>query len=260
MTRAAGSVALLLLGAAVAAGAQSPPRDSATTVDPRSWVGEHLHYDAKFGLIPLGGADLLVAGIDTIQDTAALHIRFIIDGGNFLYQLHNEWDSWIALSDFTSRRFIQDHNEGGHHYHNAYDIYPDSGFYVRHFEDADSVFPTSPQPLDDAAFFYFVRTVPLEPGQRYAYNRYFKPDRNPVILEVEGRDTLDVPAGRFDCLVVRPIIKGGGIFKEGADGRLWISNDERRLVVQIKSRFVFGAITFRLSKITTAADEADPEK
>ena len=258
MRRIAGATVTLLLGTVAVAAAQPPPRDSATTADPRSWVGERLHYDAKFGVIPLGSAELLVAGVDTIQNTEALHIRFIIDGGNFLYQLHDQWDSWVALQDFTSRRFIQDLDEGGHRRHNAYDIYPDSGVYVRHFESGDSTFPTSPQPLDDAAFFYFVRTVPLEPGQRYEFDRYFKPDRNPVVLEVLGRDTLDVPAGRFDCLVVRPIIKGGGIFKEGADGKLWISNDERRLVVQIKSRFVFGAITFRLSKITTAADEADP--
>lgn len=245
--RLGSTVPVALLGFASVASAQLPP--DAPTADPRTWAGEHLHYDAKFGFLNIGGADLLVAGIDTIQGTAALHIRFIVDGGGMLYQLHNEWDSWVALQDFTSRRFVQDHHEGRRHYHNEYDIYPDSGFYRQ--QGVDSVLPTSPMPLDDAAFFYFVRTVPLRVGERYEFNRYFKPDRNPVVLEVVGRDTLDVPAGRFDCLVVRPIIKGGGIFREKADGRLWISNDERRLVVQIKSRFYFGSLTFRLTDITS---------
>ncbi len=255
MTRSAPVLALLLL--ATRAAAQSPPvgGDSVHEVNPRTWSGEHLQYDAKlWGVVPLGGAQLLVAGMDTVRGTEALHIRFVIDGGNAFYQLHNEWDSWIALPDFTSLRFVQDNNEGGRHTHHDYEIFPDSGFYR---QDGDSTLPTSPQPLDDAAFFYFVRTVPLVAGQRYEFNRYFKPDRNPVVLEVVGRDTLDVPAGRFDCLVVRPIIKGGGIFKEGADGRLWISNDDRRIVVQIKSRFGFGAITMRLTKITPPTDEPD---
>jgi hypothetical protein len=254
MSRAA--VVLLVASAAAAAPAQgqaTPPN-----ANPRQWVGERLRYDAKFGILSLGGAELVVAGLDTIQGDSALHIRFVVDGGNFLYQLHNEWDSWIALDDFTSRRFLQDHHEGGRHYQNAYDIYPDSGFYRQ--AGVDSVFPTSAFPLDDAAFFYFVRTVPLEPGARYEFDRYFKPDRNPVVLEVVGRDTVDVPAGRFDCLVVQPIIKGGGIFKEKADGRLWISNDDRRLVVQIKSRFYFGSLTFRLTEIAApdAASSEDP--
>lgn len=245
MTAAQRCLVALLLGGGGALHAQQTDSSAAHA---RTWIGEHLQYDAKFGILNIGGAALEVAGLDTIRDIAALHIRFVIDGGNFLYQLHNEWDSWVAVEDFTSRRFVQDHNEGGRTYHNAYDIYPDSGFYRQ--EGVDSVFPTSAFPLDDAAFFYFVRTVPLEVGARYEFDRYFKPDRNPVVLEVIARDTVDVPAGRFDCLVVRPIIKGGGIFREGADGRLWITNDDRRLVVQIKSRFYFGSLTFRLTKIT----------
>ncbi len=215
--------------------------------DPTQWVGERLEYDAKFGFINIGSAALIVVGIDTIRDAASLHIRFVIDGGNFLYRLHNEWDSWIGLHDFASRRFIQDHDEGSRRYRNAYEIFPDSGYY-RH-EGIDTIAPTSVQPLDDAAFFYFVRTVELEPGERYEFNRYFKPDRNPVILEVIGRDTIDVPAGRFNCIVVRPIIEGGGIFREGAEGKLWISDDDRRIVVQIKSKFFFGHLTFRLRKL-----------
>jgi hypothetical protein len=245
-----GALLIALLGAALSAWlvpAQSPPPD------PRSWVGERLQYDAKFGFLTIGGAELSVAGIDTVRGDSALHIRFVIQGHALLYSLHDEWDSWVGLSDFTSRRFIQNQEEGNRQYRNAYDIYPDSGYYRR--EGVDSLFPTSPQPLDDAAFFYFVRTVDLSPG-RHEFDRYFKPDRNPVVLDVVGRDTIDVPAGRFDCIVVRPVIKGGGIFKEGAEGRLWISDDAYHRVVQIKSKFFFGSLTFRLTRIVTdsAAD------
>jgi hypothetical protein len=250
MTRAV--LALVSLAAAAPALAQTAP----AAADPRQWVGERLRYDARFGILNIGGAELVVAGLDTIQGDSALHIRFIVDGRVFTYRLHNEWDSWIALDGFTSRRFVQDHDEGGRRYRNEYDIYPDSGFYRQ--AGVDTVMPTSVLPLDDAAFFYFVRTVPLEPGQRYEFDRYFKPDRNPVVLEVVGRDTVDVPAGRFDCLVVQPIIKGGGIFKEKADGRLWITNDERRLVVQIKSRFYFGSLTFRLTALTVPESAPAP--
>jgi hypothetical protein len=243
---AAGGGLLLALACAGAAVAQTADTARAGH-DPRAWVGERLQYDARFGILPLGGATLEVAALDTLRDVEALHIRFVVDGGNFLYQLHNVWDSWVAVEDFTSRRFVQDHDEGGRQYRNVYDIYPDSGFYRR--EGVDSTLPTSALPLDDAAFFYFVRTVPLAVGERYEFDRYFKPDRNPVVLEVVARDTVDVPAGRFDCLVVRPLIKGGGIFREGADGRLWISNDDRRIVVQIKSKFAFGSLTFRLTEM-----------
>jgi len=40
-------------------------------------------------------------------------------------------------------------------------------------------------PLDDAAFLYWIRTVPLEVGKkRYEYRRYFRPrGANQVIVE-----------------------------------------------------------------------------
>jgi hypothetical protein len=114
----------------------------------------------------------------------------------------------------------------------------------------DSLRPTVSHPLDDAAFFYFVRTLLLDPGKRYEFQRYFRPDRNPVILDVKSRDTVNLPAGRFPSLLVQPIIKGRGILAEASEARMWLTDDERHLMVQLKSKFpVIGVITLRLIRI-----------
>src|SRR5207244_11286072 len=65
----------------------------------------------------------------------------------------------------------------------------------------DTTLATVPDPLDDAAFLYWIRTVPLEVGKRYEYQRYFRPERNPVIVEVLGRVRVGVAAevGRGAC-------------------------------------------------------------
>ena len=210
-------------------------------------IGETLIYEAKFGFISLGSGMMNVAGIDTIRGEPALHTIFVLRGGGMIYRLHDRMDSWIGIDDFSSRRFIQDFHEGGSYRRNIWDIYPDSGYYIE--EGVDSILPTSPNPLDDFAFFYFVRTVDLEVGQRYEYERYFRPDRNPVVLEVLERDTLDLPAGRFPSIVVHPIIQGRGILAEGKEARMWISDDDRRLVVQLKVKFSFATITLRLKEI-----------
>jgi hypothetical protein len=216
-------------------------------------IGETLIYEAKFGFISLGSGMMNIAGIDTVRGEPTLHTIFVLRGGGMIYRLHDRMDSWIGVDDFASRRFIQDFHEGGSYRRNIWDIYPDSGYYVE--EDVDSVFPTSPNPLDDLAFFYFVRTLDLEVGQRYEYDRYFRPDRNPVVLEVLERDTLDLPAGRFPSIVVHPIIQGRGILAEGKDARMWISDDDRRLVVQLKVKFSFATITLRLQDIVDEPPE-----
>ncbi len=231
------AVSGLVTGSAVAQNGTIPAPST-------QWTGERLVYDARtLGFVNLGTAEIRVMGVDTIRGDPALHIRFLVQGGNMLYRLNNRMDSWIRLEDFASLRFIQDNDEGGRRRRNAYEIFPDSGYYRQ--EGIDSTFATVETPLDDASFFYFVRTVPLEVGTN-EFPLYFRPDRNPVVLEVIGRETISVPAGRFSTLVVRPIIKGGGIFREQAEGRMWITDDDRRLVVQITSKFSFATITMRL--------------
>jgi hypothetical protein len=241
------AVALPCLSAPLAA--QTAP----DTLDPaaRFPVGETLVYDARLSMFTVGQAAMEVMGIDTIRGVPTLHIQFVVQGSVLFVQLNDRMDSWIGLKDFASRRFVQDYDEMGKKRYNRYEIYPDSGFYRQ--EGVDSAIATSPDPLDDAAFFYFVRTVPLEPGKRYAFNRYFRPDRNPVVLEVLKRDTIDVPAGRFPTVVIKPTIKGRGVLAEASEPRMWLSDDDRRIMVQLKSKFSFGTVTFRLKQIEAAA-------
>jgi hypothetical protein len=84
------------------------------------------------------------------------------------------------------------------------------------------------------------------------------PDRNPVRLEVLGRDTVDVPAGRFDALVIRPVIKAKGIFSKDGRAQIWISNDADHLLLQMTSHLKFGSLSLHLKsrKLQESASEA----
>lgn len=217
-------------------------------------IGETLVYDAKFGFLKLGDGMMRIAGIDTVRGVESLHTVFHLKASAAFYRLDDRMDSWVGLADFASRRFVQDFHEGASDRYTEYEIYPDSGFYRQ--SDVDTVAATSVDPLDDAAFFYFVRTVDLEVGKTYEFDRYFRPDRNPVILEVLRKDTLDVPAGRFETLVIRPTIKGRGILGEAQEPLMWLTDDDRRLMVQLKSTFAsIATITLQLREITDEVPE-----
>lgn len=240
---------LWLVLAALAGIAPDAPAQGGDTLSPlqRFPMGETLVYDGRYGFIQVGQAAMQVVGVDTIRAIPTLHVAFLVQGGTFFYRMNDRWDSWIGLRDFASRRYQADQDEGGRRRQNQYEIFPDSGFYRQ--AGVDSAIATSKDPLDDTAFFYFVRTVPLEVGRRYEFDRYFRPDRNPVVLEVLGRDTIDVPAGRFPTIVIKPTIKGRGILADASEPRMWLSDDDRRIMVQLKTRFPFGVITFRLKRV-----------
>ena len=208
-------------------------------------VGERLSFSAKYGVFSVGNAVMEVMGIDTVHGVEAVHIRFRISGGALWYHLDQTMESWVGLYDFRSRRFSTVQDERGKHREHRYEIFPDSGFYRE--EGRDTTFATVLEPLDDGAFLYWVRTVPLEVGKRYEYARYFRPDRNPVILEVLGRERVSVAGKKWRAIVVRPKIPNArGIFGEKSETRIWLSDDEQRLVLAIQSNFSFGQVTLKL--------------
>ncbi len=212
-------------------------------------VGERLTYGAKYGIFSVGTAVMEVVGIDTVRGIEAVHMQFRISGGALWYHLDQTLESWVGRRDFQSRRFRSVQDERDRHRERTYEIYPDSGFYRE--AGRDTTFATVAQPLDDAAFLYWIRTVPLEIGKRYEYARYFRPDRNPVIIEVLGRERVGVAGKKWNAIVVRPKIpQGRGIFSERSETRIWLSDDAHRIVLAIQSNFSFGQVTLKLKEFS----------
>jgi hypothetical protein len=217
-------------------------------------VGERLVYGARYGPFSVGTATMQVAGVDTIRGVEAVHFVFLIDGGALWYHIHQNLESWVGRHDFRSRRFLNQTEEKGRAWERKFEIYPDSGFYRE--AGRDTTVATVADPLDDAAFLYWIRTVPLEVGKRYEYRRYFRPERNPVIVEVLKRERVGVAGKKWDAIVVRPRIpNGGGIFAEKADARMWLSDDSLRIMLALQSKFSFGQVTLKLKEYSDPRPE-----
>ncbi|HYL20289.1 MAG TPA: DUF3108 domain-containing protein [Gemmatimonadales bacterium] len=217
-------------------------------------VGERLVYGARYGPFSVGTATMQVAGIDTVRGVEAVHFVFLIDGGALWYHIHQNLESWVGRHDFHSRRFLNQTEEKGKSWERKFEIYPDSGFYRE--AGRDTTVPTVADPLDDAAFLYWIRTVPLEVGKRYEFNRYFRPERNPVIVEVLKREKVGAAGRKWNTIVVRPRIpNGGGIFAEKADARMWLSDDSVRVMVALQSNFSFGQVILKLKEYSDPRPE-----
>jgi len=254
----AARLAVLALGLAALApraGAQAPaPVADSGALPPATRpvpfpVGEHMVYQAKYGFINVGTATMDVSNVDTVRGTPTVHLIFHIVGSALFgaYKLDQRLESWVGQDDFVSRRYLVDTDEKGKRWGHVYDIFPDSGYYRT--DGTDTTHATVADPLDDAAFLYWVRTVPLEDGKRYEYRRYFRPENNPVIIEVVGHDRVSVAGRKWNAIVVRPAIPNGrGIFAEKSDARMWLSDDSTRTLLALQSTFSFGQVTLKLKE------------
>ncbi len=209
--------------------------------------GEVMTYDVSlspFGRVGRGA--LKVMGLDTVRGIAAYRLRMDIVGGVLFAKVDDRMESWVDRADFQSVRFHQDQHEVNYKRKRTLDFYPDSMRWVSDRGKSGEL--GSDRPLDDVSFLYYARLLPLEVGETYTLNRYFAPDGNPVTLKVLRRETINVPAGRFETLVIQPIIRTDGLFAEGGKAELYLTDDDRRILVQLKSDVpVLGSLNLKLT-------------
>lgn len=56
---------------------------------------------------------------------------------------------------------------------------------------------------------------------------------------------------KVPCLVLHPIVdEPNGMFSARSDARLWLTDDSRRIPVQIQSTYNFGTVKLVLQKVT----------
>lgn len=238
----------LILASGMVALPQEPKAPTGATSYPFR-VGERFQYAAKLGILRLGTAWMSVNGIDTVQGKESFVFEFGLDASAPFYKSTNVMRSWTGTEDLVSRRFHQDLVENGKQRKRYYDIFPDSQFFTQ--ETKPGTKPSVQSPLDDAAFFYFLRTIPLELGKSYSFDRYFRKELNPVLIKVVKRESMELPDGRkVNCLVLNPVVGEEGVFAPRAAAMLWITDDAHRVPVQIRSKLPFGTVTLQIEKIT----------
>lgn len=208
------------------------------------WIGEELRYRIKYGIFGIGEGSIGVPGIDTIGGWTTYAAEMRIRGGIPGYRIDQKIYSWIDTEKLFSRRFVKDEEDRPR----EYDFLAEQRL-VHQIQDKDSTWaiPTS-EPLDDLSIVFLARTLPLEVGQTYTLNRYFKEENNPIILKVLRRDRRKVGAGEFNTIVVQPIIPESSLYSEGGNAEIHLSDDERRLVVYMKVDVLLLNLTLHLEE------------
>ena len=228
--------------------APEPPKTSKST---RAFVvGEKLDYQVKFSSVSVGTATMEVLGLEDVRGSETYHTLFNVRGGVPFYRVNDRYESWFDPETYASYRFNQNIDEGSYEAKRNYEIFPERKTFSENGKEEQT---SVANPLDEASLIYLLRTMPLEVGKTYDLDRYFKPDRNPVRVEVVRKERITVPAGTFNTIVVHPIIKTKGIFSEGGHAEVWFSDDSVRMMVQMKSQLKIGSLNLYLKSIRAGA-------
>jgi hypothetical protein len=232
-----------------AAPAPAPTGDVLPAVARPFRPGERLKFKVEFGPIHAGTAWLEVHGnageggrnLDTLQARAQSNTFF-----NFTYRVMNRIESVWDADQRMSWRYREDRREGGYRAHD--DVGFDHEHGEAHYVDG-RIFPIPPHVQDALSSFYYTRTLALPVGGSVFFDYHASHRSQPLEVRVLGRDRVKVPAGTFDCVIVEPVLRVGGIFKNSGRLMIWLTADDRRVPVQMRSKLAIGSITVQLQDL-----------
>jgi hypothetical protein len=204
--------------------------------------GESLRFSIEYGIIKAGTAWLEVLPMEDYRGRTCFHLVSRAESNDFMssiYKVRDRIDSLVDLEGLFSLRYRKHLSEGS--YHKEYDVAYDPAHGRAVYADGKA-FDTRPWPKDGLAAFYFVRALPLVVGHDIVIPHHSDQSSENITVKVLKKETIEVPAGKFKCIVIEPVMAEGGLFKNSGRLTIWVTDDARRMPVLMKSKIPVGSI------------------
>ncbi len=215
--------------------------------------GEYLRFTVQYGFIHAGSAYLEVTDRETVDGHPSLVLQARAESNAFfshVYKVRNKIQSFWDEQGRFSRRYVENRHEGG--YKKSSDVVFDYDRLEARYKDGQT-YPIPPHVQDALSAFYYARTQSLPLGGSIVFDYHASRKSQPLEVKVLGREKIETPAGTFQCVAIEPLLKAGGIFKNSGRLVIWITDDDRRMPVLMKSKVSVGSISVVLQEYRPGA-------
>jgi len=217
--------------------------------------GEKLTFELKWTLVPAGQATLEVKPIEQVDGKDAYHFRLTARSNRIVdafYKVRDRIDGYTDM-DITRSVFYAKRQREGKTKKNVvvrFDWGSQTAEYTE-FIKRSKKGPVAllPGAFDPLSIFYYTRKQSFEVGKEL--QRPVTDGKKCVLgkAKILRREKITVPAGEFETFLIVPDLKHvGGVFKKSKNAKieLWVSADERRLPIKLKSEVIVGSFTGEL--------------
>jgi len=100
--------------------------------------------------------------------------------------------------------------------------------------------------FDPVSGFYYFRTHELVVGEPVYITVFDNKKIWDVEVQVLRKEKVTIPAGTFDTIVVKPLLKSEGIFSRKGEVHIWLTDDEKHIPVQVTLKVKIGHVAATL--------------
>ena len=243
--------ALLILSVFVTSLGVAVKDDNFRKIDNKAFKeGEKLTFDVNYGFVTAGIAVMEITRVKRISGRKAYNVVFTVNtvpSFDWIFKVRDRYETYIDVEGLFPWRFEQHIREGSF-----------SRDFSAFFDQRRQKAKTSsgeyevPEYVNDIlSAFYLARTFDysnLKISDMILMQNFYKDKVYDLNVKYLGKDRISVEAGTFDCIVVEPLVQEGGLFKSEGSIIVWLTDDDLRVPVRVKTKVVIGSIDSELTK------------
>ena len=207
-------------------------------------LGEYSAFDISFRGIKVGSAKLEIKSVVEIDGTSTFYIQGKGRTSPFFdifFKVRDIYETYLDTINIRPVKFVRDINEGGFTKKQLY--------FFRHHDSLvsvnDSNYVIYPNTQDMLSALFYARTFKKDVASKK--ESFFVPifmDEENYSLEVLFlyNEKIKTSFGVLSCMVFTPKMQEGRVFQDGERMKIWISDDQNRLLVKVETEIWAGII------------------
>ena len=213
-------------------------------------VGEWFKFRIHYGLVTAGYATLEVKE-STRNNKKVFHAigkGYTTGMSRWFFKVDDNYESYFDKNTGKPYQFVRKIDEGGYTKNQEGFFNQDKNtVLVKDYKNnTNAVFETPEQVQDIVSTFYYLRNHPnvdkLKVGESINVDMFFDNETTKFRLKFIGREDLDTKFGTVPCMIFRPLVQTGRVFKEQESLTVWISADDNKLPIRIKASLMVGSL------------------
>lgn len=226
-------------------------------VDP-IWLGEKSVFDINYLGVNAGQFTLTTLPFKEINGRKVYHIFGEAVSGkvfSLFYTLKDTIETFIDYDSFAPHRFhiVLDESKQKRNSLELYDSEKGETFFwnrwnhhKKGYTEVKEFFPMQPFSQDSLSSLYYLRTADLSDGAVVKFPVVSEGKNWEAEVTVVRREMLDTPMGKIRAIVLKPETKYQGILKKQGDSFLWMSDDERKILLRLEAKVKIGTVVAAL--------------
>lgn len=229
-------------------------------------LGEKLQYRVHYGMLNAAEASMEIKDEVVYRNGRACYKVDIwgrsVGVFDLITRINDNWGTYLDTAAIIPHGFYRILEEGRYRKFEYVDFDHQKGEAITTILDKKTKQPREkivskvPANVQDmVSGYYYIRTLDfskLTPGEIITIDAFFDEEQYDLKIRYIGKESLKTKLGRFNTLVLQPLLPKNGLFTGEDAIKLWISDDSNKIPLKVKASMFVGAVEIDIKNISGA--------